>query len=606
MIQTQMALDIQQFELGGEVFVGRPAAPVHHEALPVSTQSNDAGDTASLATVFHVQKGWTIDATALITWRTDYLDKDDVFRPEFLRNVVFGGVQDGDILITGNAHEVLQKWNALSITYEPAIACDSGPYLVKKGMWHTVWKVVQDPQLAFILSIWPSRNQTGSFTALDVAGCSLRAHGIAIPARSYSQDITSTHSQQIQKGLLKGLRVAVKDNFDIEGTRTSLCNRAYLALQLPQQNTAKAVEKLLNAGAHVVGKTYMSAFAFMEHPMQSVDFQASFNPRGDGYLICGGSSGGSAAAVAAYDFVDIGLCSDSEFFLSSTSNQAKQTLASGSARIPAFQTGVFGFRPSTNSISKEGLVDAWPAMDTPAWFGRDLGLFPAILDALSADKPASGMMRSSGVDVICPTDLIADPHPKQMKEFQKFLDDITKVTGQAPRYVSFNEDWKNSAPVENTDLNHYLHNTTAHGFWYSAYRSFDEFRQSYREAHGHEPFVTEVVRWYWYCIFTTRHLVHQLIPPRSMGSQVSNAEHQEITHRFDVFKAWFLERYMSHKTRSTVVAFNLDALKPKYRDEYPGSPNPLVPGLRAPYLAAILGAPELAIPSKAQPRYLRM
>ncbi|KAL9080628.1 MAG: hypothetical protein Q9159_007560 [Coniocarpon cinnabarinum] len=540
MIQTQMALDIQQFELGGEVFAGRPAAPVHNEALSVSTQSNDSGDTASLATVFRVQKGWTIDATALITWRTRHLDKDDVFRPEFLQNVVFGGVQDGDILITGNAHEVLQKWNALSITYEPAIGCDSGPYLVKKEI------------------------------------------------------------------LLKGLRVAVKDNFHIEGTRTSLCNRAYLALQLPQQNTAKAVEKLLNAGAHVVGKTYMSAFAFMEHPMQSVDFQASFNPRGDGYLICGGSSGGSAAAVAAYDFVDIGLCSDSEFFLSSRSNQAKQTLASGSAWIPAFQTGVFGFRPSTNSISKEGLVDAWPAMDTPAWFGRDLGLFPAILDALSADKPASGMMSSSGVDVICPTDLIADPHPKQMKEFQKFLDDITKVTGQAPRYVSVNEDWKNSALVENTDLNHYLHNTTAHGFWYLAYHSFDGFRQSYREAHGHEPFVTEVVRWYWYCIFTTRHLVHQLIPPRSMGSQVSNAEHQEITHRFDVFKAWFLERYMSHKTRSTVVAFNLDALKPKYRDEYPGSPNPLVLGLRAPYLAAILGAPELAIPSKAQPRYLRM
>ena len=49
----------------------------------------------------------------------------------------------------------------------------------------------------------------------------------------------------------------------------------------------------------------------MEHPMQSVDYQAPFNPRGDGYLICGGSSGGNAAAVAAYDWLDISLVSDS-------------------------------------------------------------------------------------------------------------------------------------------------------------------------------------------------------------------------------------------------------------------------------------------------------
>lgn len=50
----------------------------------------------------------------------------------------------------------------------------------------------------------------------------------------------------------------------------------------------------------------------MEHPTQSVDYQAPFNPRGDGYLIAGGSSGGNAAAVAAYDWLDVALCTDSE------------------------------------------------------------------------------------------------------------------------------------------------------------------------------------------------------------------------------------------------------------------------------------------------------
>ena len=81
----------------------------------------------------------------------------------------------------------------------------------------------------------------------------------------------------------------------------------------PTQNTtAAAVTRLADAGAYIVGKAHLSSFAMMEDPTQSVDYQAPFNPRGDGYLIAGCSSGGSAAAVAAYDWLDIALCSDSE------------------------------------------------------------------------------------------------------------------------------------------------------------------------------------------------------------------------------------------------------------------------------------------------------
>lgn len=111
---------------------------------------------------------------------------------------------------------------------------------------------------------------------------------------------------------LEGLRVAVKDNYHIKGTRTSLCNRAYLDTYPVQQISADVVSRLVAAGARILGKTYMSCFAMMEHPTQSVDFQAPFNPRGDGYQICGGSSGGSAAAIAAYDWIDLAIASDSK------------------------------------------------------------------------------------------------------------------------------------------------------------------------------------------------------------------------------------------------------------------------------------------------------
>ena len=116
------------------------------------------------------------------------------------------------------------------------------------------------------------------------------------------------------------MRFAIKDNYHVRGTRTSLGNRAYFETYPIQDQHAEAVSRLLAAGAQVVGKVHLSSFAMMEHPTQSVDYQAPFNPRGDGYLIAGGSSGASAAAVATYDWLDISLCSDSKLSHSCISN----------------------------------------------------------------------------------------------------------------------------------------------------------------------------------------------------------------------------------------------------------------------------------------------
>ena len=68
--------------------------------------------------------------------------------------------------------------------------------------------------------------------------------------------------------------------------------------------------------------------------------------------------------------------------------------------------------------------------------------------------------------------------------------------------------------------------------------------------------------------------------------------------RLSVFKEWFLHQYQVGGLSDYIMAIHIDTIKPRYRDEYPGNGNPEVPGLRPTYLAAILGAPELAIPSK--------
>jgi Asp-tRNA(Asn)/Glu-tRNA(Gln) amidotransferase A subunit family amidase len=132
--------------------------------------------------------------------------------------------------------------------------------------------------------------------------------------------------------------------------------------------------------------------------------------------------------------------------------------ATGSARIPAFQNGVFGFRPSTNSISDEGLVHAWAAMDTPGWLGRNLEDFPLVLNALSLDiKEPRPNSTALPVEIQYPSDFTPDNSPEQTQAMKDFLSDITAATGSTWRKVSIKDDWRRTAPVDEKDLNQYLY-----------------------------------------------------------------------------------------------------------------------------------------------------
>jgi Asp-tRNA(Asn)/Glu-tRNA(Gln) amidotransferase A subunit family amidase len=110
---------------------------------------------------------------------------------------------------------------------------------------------------------------------------------------------------------LAGLRVAVKGNFNLQGLRTSLCNRAYFNTYPPCDKTAKCIQQVVDAGATLVGTTKLASFAATEEPTQCIDYQAPWNPRADGYQSPAGSSSGSGAAIGAYGWLDIAIGSDS-------------------------------------------------------------------------------------------------------------------------------------------------------------------------------------------------------------------------------------------------------------------------------------------------------
>ena len=155
-----------------------------------------------------------------------------------------------------------------------------------------------------------------------------------------------------ETGSLAGLRLAVKDLFDVVGYRTGCGCPLKLAASPVHARTAPTIQKLLDAGAHFVGKTHTDELAWSLYGMNAhfgtpVNFAAPDR-------IPGGSSSGSAAAVAA-GLADIGVGTDT----------------GGSVRAPASFCGLWGIRPTHGRISLEGCMELAASFDTCGLFARD-------------------------------------------------------------------------------------------------------------------------------------------------------------------------------------------------------------------------------------------
>lgn len=112
---------------------------------------------------------------------------------------------------------------------------------------------------------------------------------------------------------VKGLRFVVKDNLHVAGIKTTLGNKAYFNTFPVRTQTAASIQKLIDAGGVLIAKAKMNSLGTWEEPTEYIDYQAPWNSRADGYQGTGGSSTGSAAAMANYDWLDFALGSDSAY-----------------------------------------------------------------------------------------------------------------------------------------------------------------------------------------------------------------------------------------------------------------------------------------------------
>ncbi len=171
-------------------------------------------------------------------------------------------------------------------------------------------------------------------------------------------------------GPLAGLTCGIKDLYDIAGHKTGFGSPDWLATHEPAAATAPTVQCLLDAGAHILGKTHTDELAYSlngENPHYGTPVNVNAPGR-----IPGGSSSGSAAAVAA-GLVDFALGSDT----------------GGSVRAPAAFCGIFGVRPTHGRLSLDGACALAPSFDVAGWFARDAALLERVGRVLLADDKAA-------------------------------------------------------------------------------------------------------------------------------------------------------------------------------------------------------------------------
>ncbi|TVY83904.1 Amidase [Lachnellula suecica] len=425
----------------------------------------------SLATVFTLPQSHKLhEVTA--TWVRDqvatYISLDDVFNEQFMATVIFhSSDQDVDVKVTDEARVYLDEHGTEEVICTSVPQLKPGPYALVGKQLRDVWKLVDDFNGTCMSSLKPKQNVDGDFEPLMVLSSDNRFSTFALPSRIKTQAESDS--------LFAGMRVLVKDNIHLKGVKTSVGNRAFYETYSPQPASAECIQKLIAGSAVILGKTKMNYLATWEEPVQYIDYQAPWNPRADHYQSPGGSSSGSAAAIATYEWLDIAIGTDTW----------------GSVTRPALWCGCYGLRPTFGAVSAHGIEPCCQRVfDTAGILARDLKK----CRDFAAEWLLSDVLQKTPKPfnlVIFPVDFwkVIDSEQAAIgREFAQSAATHLKVDYQE---ISFEELWLKTSPedAKGCTLSEFI-DWAADVQDYDAYHNCDDFREKYRELTGHAPYVS--------------------------------------------------------------------------------------------------------------------
>ncbi|KAI1337349.1 amidase family protein [Xylariaceae sp. FL0016] len=300
-----------------------------------------------------------------------YLEGDDVYSEDFLEGIFLAGNGSSSATLDSSAVEYLNSFapkhlfldasftesdccSGLSVTYVGTAAgtnLTAGPYAASISedsiSFAMVYRLYRDSHRDFLYGTYDSNDGEGTYYPVEISNSRFWDPMIPVPSRIYSWDDTRPFA---------GFRVAIKDLFDMKGLITSGGSQAWAEIVEPATANAPSIQRIVDLGGVLIGKYKLAQFASGADPWNWQDEHYPFNPRGDGWLTCSASSSGGGCSIAAYDWIDFAIGSDT----------------GSSMRRPAAVSGTYGNRPSQGLMTLEDVMPLGAATDTAGVFSRDI------------------------------------------------------------------------------------------------------------------------------------------------------------------------------------------------------------------------------------------
>ncbi|KAI0790562.1 amidase signature enzyme [Abortiporus biennis] len=498
---------------------------------------------------------------------------DDVWSQSFLTGVFVsftGSSRSPTTSLTFGPRQFGVQFVLRSQQYSSGIGASkslpSGPYFLEAttGNVFQASRLYNDENQSFLYGTIPDGK--GGFQQLSAHIDGAATESIAVPSRLY---FTPSAKQP-----LAGKRLAVKDIYDVQGLHTGCGNRAFYQLYPVKNQTSPAVQRLLDGGMVLVGKTKTSQFANGEVATDDwVDLHAPYNARGDGYQDGSSSSTGSGTAMGAYEWLDYAIGSDT----------------GGSMRGPAGANGVFGNRPSHGAVPLDDVMPLSPELDTAGIFARDAKSWAIAGHWWYKDFKNFTQFPKK---ILFPTDafgssfLTNPPRPGSANAmFNDFITQLEQFLDTNRTEINFTNLWPTTKPANSTAPSlRVLLNTT-----YADLITLDQtalvadpFINYYKAAHGGRmPFInpTPLTRWGY----------GRTLPPTQKTEALANKTQ---------FMDWFASKVVlpdNETCSNSIFLYPQSAGGTNYRNRYTGPPSTPF-GFSSGRIAVHAETPDMVVP----------